>query len=495
MSVPDPSPNAESARLNGWKDIANYLGKGVRTVQRWEKQYGLPVRRIGEDGGDIVFAYVREIDEWLRRWEKARAERQGTEEADSAADFGEAVATALPAEPAPAPIAPPLADAPAAAVNGRAPELFPSPSPSSTPHPAATRRVSVSTMVLAAVALGAIALVVAWAWQATPPNPASWRVEAQHLVTFDSAGRELWRYRFWRQVSPASFPTVPENGAWSTPVTIVDLEGDGTNEVLVSGPAGGSLLESSLTCLESDGTIRWSRHLGERHRFGGEEFAPPWRVYHYAVIPEADGTWHVWAVFVHTPYFPSVLEQINPRGDVLTRYWSNGYITALAETEWGGQRVLLAGSVNNEHKGSALAVLSRERPSGMAPALNAAYRCSTCPAGDPLAFVVFPPSPVGKVRGEGTIVPLTYRSGEGVVTVIEEVIHGLEFPSGGLLYTLNEDLDLVKLEVTAQYKGLHDALFKVGRIDRPYSPAEELLIGRVLVWDEGRFVEKQLEKR
>jgi hypothetical protein len=30
--------------LSGWKDIASYLGKGVRTVQRYERDLALPVR-------------------------------------------------------------------------------------------------------------------------------------------------------------------------------------------------------------------------------------------------------------------------------------------------------------------------------------------------------------------------------------------------------------------------------------------------------------------
>jgi hypothetical protein len=29
--------------LNGWKEIAGFFGRGVRTVQRWEQQLGLPV--------------------------------------------------------------------------------------------------------------------------------------------------------------------------------------------------------------------------------------------------------------------------------------------------------------------------------------------------------------------------------------------------------------------------------------------------------------------
>ena len=33
-------------RLESWKEIANYLRREVRTVQRWEHNRGLPVHRI-----------------------------------------------------------------------------------------------------------------------------------------------------------------------------------------------------------------------------------------------------------------------------------------------------------------------------------------------------------------------------------------------------------------------------------------------------------------
>ena len=52
--------------MTSWKDIANYLGKGVRTVQRWET-HGLPVRRLeGAAPKSPVFAFPEEIDSWLR---------------------------------------------------------------------------------------------------------------------------------------------------------------------------------------------------------------------------------------------------------------------------------------------------------------------------------------------------------------------------------------------------------------------------------------------
>ena len=52
--------------FTSWKEIAAHFGKGVRTVQRWEEQLGLPVRRRGGSGTGIVVALRGELDEWLR---------------------------------------------------------------------------------------------------------------------------------------------------------------------------------------------------------------------------------------------------------------------------------------------------------------------------------------------------------------------------------------------------------------------------------------------
>ena len=53
------------AVLASWKEIAAYLGKGVRTVQRWEGQFGLPVRRPNEKVKGVVYASREELDQWL----------------------------------------------------------------------------------------------------------------------------------------------------------------------------------------------------------------------------------------------------------------------------------------------------------------------------------------------------------------------------------------------------------------------------------------------
>ena len=58
--------------LNGWKEIALHLGRGVRTVQRYEVSLGLPVRRPSGHDRSSVIAFVDEIDAWLQACPKKR---------------------------------------------------------------------------------------------------------------------------------------------------------------------------------------------------------------------------------------------------------------------------------------------------------------------------------------------------------------------------------------------------------------------------------------
>jgi hypothetical protein len=54
------------AVLGSWKEIARYLGKGVRTVQRWERQSALPVHRPSGSRKGVVLAFPAELDKWAR---------------------------------------------------------------------------------------------------------------------------------------------------------------------------------------------------------------------------------------------------------------------------------------------------------------------------------------------------------------------------------------------------------------------------------------------
>src|SRR5205814_5306580 len=69
-SMGSESKSVETAQpkaivLNSWKEIAQYVGRGVRTVQRWES-LGLPARRPHGKSRSSVVAMTDELDAWLR---------------------------------------------------------------------------------------------------------------------------------------------------------------------------------------------------------------------------------------------------------------------------------------------------------------------------------------------------------------------------------------------------------------------------------------------
>lgn len=74
VRAPPPSPPS-SERLECWKEIAAYLKRDVRTVQRWEKHEAMPVHRHVHERLGTVYAYKSEIDAWWNN-RRPRLEQQ-----------------------------------------------------------------------------------------------------------------------------------------------------------------------------------------------------------------------------------------------------------------------------------------------------------------------------------------------------------------------------------------------------------------------------------
>jgi len=69
-----PKTSERGTRLDSWKEIAAYLHRDLRTLQRWEKTANLPIRRLNKPGMRAVFAYTADLDEWLRQQSPAPAD-------------------------------------------------------------------------------------------------------------------------------------------------------------------------------------------------------------------------------------------------------------------------------------------------------------------------------------------------------------------------------------------------------------------------------------
>ena len=60
--------------LSSWKEIAHFFGKGVRTVQRWEKTLDLPIHRPPGAPSNVVLARTSDLEEWMHRGPVSRSE-------------------------------------------------------------------------------------------------------------------------------------------------------------------------------------------------------------------------------------------------------------------------------------------------------------------------------------------------------------------------------------------------------------------------------------
>jgi Tol biopolymer transport system component len=91
----EPLPNKtlsetpSEGRLDSWKEIATYLGRDVTTVQRWERQEGMPVHRHLHHKRGSVYALGSELNVWrqgrkLRSSEQEEAEQEPALEAAGA---------------------------------------------------------------------------------------------------------------------------------------------------------------------------------------------------------------------------------------------------------------------------------------------------------------------------------------------------------------------------------------------------------------------------
>src|SRR5215470_1091127 len=72
-----PAPERRP-RLEGWKQIAAYLKRDVRTVQRWEKTEQFPVRRQMHRKLGSVLAFKNELDRWMDQRSSLQSQRANT---------------------------------------------------------------------------------------------------------------------------------------------------------------------------------------------------------------------------------------------------------------------------------------------------------------------------------------------------------------------------------------------------------------------------------
>lgn len=436
-----PTVRATEDRLDSWKAIAIFIDRNERTAKRWEEECGMPVHRVPGRTRGPVYAFRSEIEEWLQT--------QASSE-----------------ENVPVPPANDVIKAPVGQSRMR-------------------WRGAAIVVAVAVLAVG-VALVVPRVIR--PSNPERAVVVGAELTAYDRADHAIWRYHFPAPLEPPhSLPDFdPRQNAQ---IHIADLKGDGRNEVIVSAAHG---IEHTgpdgVYCFAADGHLLWHYEPRAEFNFVVRPARGPWKIHALAIVP-TESTKTVWAAFTDPMYAPTIVASVDAGGTAQIRYISSGNVNALIGTTNQSGSFVLAGGINNEYRAASLAVLDVRQPVATSPQTPGnPFACTTCPASQPVRFVLLPRSEVNIASGlpYNWVQKLGWRDGRILAETIEQRETAATVPIGELV-EFSEDFVPKSISFSAGYKEAHERMNQMGLINHKWSECKEQARPAVArVWDNAQ---------
>jgi hypothetical protein len=404
MTAPMPNPSeGRPERLDSWKAIAQYLGRDVRTVRRWESTLNLPIRRVPGGRGSSVFAYVSEIETWMQRT--------------------------------------PTVDLPAT-VRPNADE-------------SRSSRASMRWWwILVSAAVLAIAVVV---WRLLPDARASGldvHVTPAAIVATDRSNVERWRYTFpprERVVLPNETPWLAPNGG-RTGVFV--LLGNRTRQA-DDANLGGQLLR-----LEPDGKLSGTFSFEDQVTFRAGRYGPPW-VFPSFRIDDHDKAQRIAVAAHHDEWWPGAVIVLDARLNRRGTFVNAGWIEAVRWMPSG--RLVIAG-FSNARDGGMAALLDANAANGQSPEPpDSPFHCETCGPDRPLRYFVFPRSELNRVTGSSFNRARLSIAADRIVVRTDEVVEADQTVVDAI-YEFSPALELLQASFSDRYWDMHQALEAQGKI-------------------------------
>jgi hypothetical protein len=412
--MPDLQAERPSTPLSGWKEIASYLGKSVRSVQRWEITLRLPVHRIRTPDGQSIYAYRDEIDAWRRQLDAPPQ----PEPPD-------------PSDPESLPETPGVVLPPAPPVEGR--------------------RLWRLRLIAAGVALFAAGLAAGW-WLARPSAVAvTVAFTGRSLQGLSAQGAPVWTLMLEADISPALSAGPP----------LVDLDGDGEAEWLVPvhfGQAGTMAANTTdaLYCLSRTGERKWVVRPEQNLSYADRVITGPWTITDIAFSPTSPK--RVWVSYAHHTGPHAYVVEADARGAATLRYVQVGRIYTLAHWMTPSGGFLAVGGVLNEYRRPALALLSEQGLPASFPDAATRPLCRECPAQPPQRIYLMPESELSAAKHE--LYPYVAHITTPGTFLKADIRHG----GGRAQLFINPDLTPGPFDYTQQHWATHEQLEKDGAL-------------------------------
>lgn len=405
-------------RLDSWKEIAEYLGRDVRTAMRWAKSQGLPVRRVAGGRGRSVFAFAREIDQWLA----------GRDEP--------ATGTVLD---------PPVPEA------RNAPAL---------PGPArfSVRRILAAALLVAVFAGGAAALMSRTSPRSSDPVGVQVTATKQGVLVEEAGAAPRLIYPFDQGLSiafaarrPAAVLTVLVPSGPRVAIAGISFSEHQPQKKVTSG---------ELIAMDLDGRVVWRYRSDHAPRYRHETFANPYVVSDWQLAPSAGAPARVAVASHHWTWWASPIVILNHDGHAGPAFVHPGWIESLA---WLDDRRIVAGGFNNLRDGAVVMLLDIEKMHGQAPgAKGTEFECLSCGDDTPLFYATLPRSELNRVTGS------RFNRAQVEVQTDRILATTIEIPAEAepatAIYEFSRDMKFLRARYSVSYWDWHRKLEAEGRV-------------------------------
>lgn len=409
------SPNKDNNnKLISWKEISKYLDCEVRTCQRLEKE-GLPIRRFSSSPKSRVFAYINEIEDWLK-------------------NCGNNIS--IPNKNT--------------SYNRTYTKIF-------------------YMLVFFFIMFG---VYVVFLKAPFPKEPIDFKIIGKNLIITNEKNKELWRHeieleglsnedKYRRHFQYKKKPIVKDEGMGRILpyLVIADINNDEHNEVLFALNTNNQYGGNTLYCFDRKGRFLWEFKGGRRIKFGNETFDDfVIRGFNIEDFTNA-GSFNITIISNAVGRFPTQLCILDQNGKIVGEYWNAGHLIDFATSDLNddGVKELYVVGMNNEYKKGCLIIFDPSNIRGGSPQNNSRQICKGLEKGTEKYYLTFPRTDFDMIKTEMEAI--------GLIDILKNKELSLEAATSRIIFKLDTSIKLSSIILGNAFKTMYSASYRKGELN------------------------------
>lgn len=333
-------------------------------------------------------------------------------------------------------------------------------------------------------------------------NPVYAEVENNILSTYNNKGEQLWS-----MLAEGIPDSVTSGDEWIKSekhyihTRVIDVDGDGNNEVLITGENYNSTFtRDTLYCYNGNGTLRWKTGTPTPVLFGEFEFTETdqWVMEEFFTVQsQSQKKPKFYSIGRAKRWFPGFLIELDPdNGTILQTYWHSGHFQSVTKWDYDndGSESIVLGATNNAYDRAALIVLNPDSIEGHSPMTSEYIPLGIKRSAEQYYITIRPSDLNSKFSAEAyNSLPLLFLTDNERLTARTLETWSLLYddvtPNIAIYYIFDKDFRVVNINSGDPLIDLYPKLFEEGKVSEPLTDQFwKTLKDSVLYWNGNKFV-------